>query len=158
MPLVYYGWKGNSNPTLLSQFASFELLITNFHCLSDRRKYWSLMSLVLWNKTIANKYLVVLLHAILHCLAFLFGLLWGKEPIMSVAIPVRKYRGKTFRNTAVLGTNQLRTLWKHFGRRGWGYYWGFLTSSSYCQHCRTVLLWTLTHLDSKRCNACNFTV
>ena len=33
LPLVQYGWKGNGNPTWLSQSASFEVLISDFGCL-----------------------------------------------------------------------------------------------------------------------------
>ena len=49
---------------------------------------------------------------------------------------------------------KLRTLHNNLGRQGWGDYWCFLTSSSFCLHHNTVLLWTHTHQsDNIRCKA-----
>ena len=45
---------------------------------------------------------------------------------------------------------QLRSLYKYLGRRGWGDYWCFMTLSSCCSYRATVLLWARAQSNNTR--------
>ena len=122
-------------------------------------RYWWLILMNPWNEAKANNYLIIFRMRYYPGTNFDFiGWFCRTEPV-SLCKLVSMWDGGREGTGGGAGGEQygwvwykLRTLHNNLGRQGWGDYWCFLTSSSFCLHHNTVLLWTHTHQsDNIRC-------
>ena len=122
-------------------------------------RYWWLMLMNPWNEAKANNYLIIFRMRYYPGTNFDFiGWFCRTEPVSLCKLVSMWDGGRegTRGGGAQYGWvwYKLRTLHNNQGRQGWGDYWCFLTSSSFCLHHNTVLLWTHTHQsDNIRCKA-----